>query len=51
MSCHVGAQFGDEEEEEDEAGAMEGVTEALPDAAGQLSNTICLHCMLGLLHV
>ncbi|DBA76613.1 TPA: hypothetical protein ACH3X2_008661 [Trebouxia sp. C0005] len=30
-----GAQFGDEEEEEDEAGPMEGVTEALPDAGGQ----------------
>lgn len=30
-----GAQFGDEEEEEDEAGPMEGMTEAVPDAAGQ----------------
>ena len=30
-----GAQFGDEEEEEDEAGPMEGVTEAVPDAAGE----------------
>lgn len=30
-----GAQFGDEEEEEDEAGPMEGVTEALADVGGQ----------------
>ena len=37
-----GAQFGDEEEEEDEAGPMEGVTEAVPDAAGHLA-ALCLH--------
>lgn len=35
VSVTPGAQFGDEEEEEDEAGPMEGVTEALPDAGGQ----------------
>ena len=49
-----GAQFGDEEEEEDEAGPMEGVTEALPDAGGQLPLSACLQmgpchiCCLGL---
>ncbi len=48
VSVSPGAQFGDEEEEEDEAGPMEGVTEALPDAGGQLPLSACLQ--MGLQH-
>ena len=41
VSVAPGAQFGDEEEEEDEAGPMEGVTEALADVGGQLPLSDC----------
>ena len=38
-----GAQFGDEEEEEDDAAPMEGVTDAVTDAGGQRPTCLLWH--------